>query len=66
MVLPTATPVTRPEEALITATEGLELLHTPPGAPSLKDIVPGRQSTVGPVILPATGNGFTVTTAVAA
>lgn len=47
---------------------GLTLLHTPPispvGSPSV--IVAAGQTTKPPVIAPALGKGFTVTTAVAA
>jgi hypothetical protein len=48
------------------ATPVAVLLHTPPGAISVSVVVaPGQTETV-PVIIPATGSGFTVTTRVAA
>ena len=62
---PPARPVTLPEpstEALV-----LDELHTPPAAASVSaNIEPAHIGPVLPVIVPAFGNGLTVSTAVAA
>ena len=51
----------------IEATEGLVLLHTPPVAASVIDVVdPPAHTDVVPVMVPAFGSGLTVITAVAA
>ncbi len=63
--MPAATPVTTPV-ALTVATPVDTELHTPPVAASVKLVVVVGQITSPPVIVPATGAGFTVTTAVAA
>jgi hypothetical protein len=52
--LPTVPPVT-------VATPVLVELHTPLVAPSVKDVVEPAHIVAVPVIVPATGNGFTVT-----
>jgi hypothetical protein len=41
------------------------LLHVPPGAASVRVTVELTQTAVGPLIVPALGNGFTVTIFVA-
>ncbi len=65
--VPVATPVTTPD-VLIVATPVLTLLHTPPRSPvgSASAMVAVGQTTSPPVIAPALGAGFTVTTTVAA
>ncbi len=63
--VPAATPVTTPV-ALTVATPVDTELHTPPIAASVKLVVVVGQTTRPPVIVPATGAGLTVTTAVAA
>jgi hypothetical protein len=45
-------------------TAGAPELHTPPIATSVNVVVLKAQSVDEPVIVPALGNGFTVTTAV--
>ena len=63
--MPVATPVTRPV-ALTVALAGLTLLHIPPPAASVSAVVAAGQTDRTPVMLPALGAGFTVTTTVAA
>ncbi len=63
--VPAAMPVTTPV-ALMVATPVETELHTPPATASLKAVVIVGQTTSVPVILPALGDGLTVTTAVAA
>ena len=48
----------------IVATPVLLLLHTPPALALLRVVVEDAQTVVVPVIVPAFGNGLTVTTAV--
>ena len=64
MVVPGVTPVTTPVGDTVALPE--VLLHTPPGAASTRLIVAATQTTFGPVMVPALGRGFTVTTRVAA
>ena len=65
-MVPAATPVTVPT-TLIVAIPGDTELHTPPTAVgSLKSIVAVGHTTSEPKILPAAGDGLTVTTAVVA
>ena len=61
---PVAMPETRPEPSTL-ATPGLPLLHTPPKAGSVNEVVSPTQITVVPLIVPAEGCAFTVTTCVA-
>ena len=64
-MLPIAAPVTTPD-AVTVAIAVLLLLHTPPAAASEKAVVDPEQMEDDPlVIVPAAGNGFTVTDAVA-
>ena len=65
--MPPATPVTRPVP-LTVAMPGDTELQTPPAVPvaSLNKVVKVAQTVSVPVIAPALGDGFTVTTAVAA
>ena len=62
--VPALTPVTRPV-ALIVATPGDTLLHTPPAATSVNWLVAAAHSVVVPVIVPAL-RGLTLTNVVAA
>ena len=63
--LPADTPVTMP--ALFTvAMVVLALLHTPPLPVVLRVPVAPTHTVEGPPMVPASGNGFTVTVAVAA
>ena len=66
VVVPALTPVTTP--VLVTVpTAVLVLLHTPPVAASVSEVVePPAHTEVVPVIVPAFGSGLTVMTAVAA
>lgn len=48
------------------AKPGNTLLHTPPPAASLNNVVAVGHTVNVPLILPATGNGLTVTTTIAA
>ena len=66
VVVPTATPVTIPDDEPIVAMEGVTEVHTPPPAPLLRVVVAEGHTDRVPLILPALGNGFTVTTTVAA
>jgi len=63
--VPAAMPVTTPV-ALTVATPVETELHIPPVAASVKLVVVVGQSVRPPVIVPALGAGFTVTTTVAA
>lgn len=66
MVLPAATPITTPLVALIDATPGLLLLQVPPTLPLLVRVVDNpAQTVVVPLMVPASGSGFTVTRCVA-
>jgi hypothetical protein len=67
VAVPALTPVTKPEPLFTVATDVLLLLHVPPGVPVASDncVVLPLQTVVVPVIVPATGVEFTVTTAVA-
>ncbi len=62
--MPAETAVTRPVP-LIVATAVAVLLHTPPPAASVSVVVPAGHSEVVPVMVPATGSGFTVTILIA-
>ena len=64
IVVPGATPVTTPVGSTV-ATAVVVLLHMPPVATSVKFILVPGQRVNRPVMAPATGSGFTVTTAVA-
>lgn len=60
--LPAATPVTTPVEEFIVATPGVPLLQVPPVFPLLLKLMVAPVHTVfGPLIVPAFGIGFTVT-----
>ena len=63
--VPAATPVTIPVAPTV-AIPGDTELHMPPVAASVRFVVAVGQTMSVPVMVPATGNGFTVTTAVAA
>ena len=64
--VPATPPVTMPVAPTV-ATAGVTLLHVPPAERSVSAVVPpAGQSVSAPVIVPATGDGFTVTTVVAA
>ena len=58
--VPDATPLTSPLLFTVAA-EVLVLLHAPPVAPSLNDVVEPTHTVAVPLIVPATGNGLTVT-----
>ena len=62
--VPDATPLTRPLLFTVAA-EVLVLLHAPPVVPSLNDVVEPAHTVAVPLIVPATGNGLTVTICVA-
>jgi len=64
--VPNATPVNEPLALPIVTIDVLVLVHTPPEAPSVNVVVPPVTTEVLPDIVPALGNGLTVTTAVAA
>lgn len=64
-VVPAIIPVTTPEVFTVAILVAV-LLQLPPVAGSVKFILAPAQTVCGPVITPATGSGFTVTTAVAA
>jgi hypothetical protein len=64
-VVPAETPVTTPEEVTVAMPVSV-LLHTPPGATSLREVVDDAHMVLAPVIVPAKGSAFTVTTLVAA
>ena len=61
LLIPVTTPV-----ALTVATPVDTELHTPPPAPSVSAVVTVGHITSVPLMLPALGEGFTVTTVVAA
>ena len=65
VAVPALTPVTKPELLFTVATPVLLLLHVPPGVPVVLDncVVLPLQTVVVPVIVPAIGAAFTVTTA---
>ena len=63
--VPDAIPVTTPV-ALTVATPVDTELHTPPVAASVRLMVDVAHTVSRPVMIPADGDGFTVTTAVAA
>ena len=65
MLVPKDTPVSNPEVPIV-ATPVAVLLHVPPAVPSLSKLVEVGQTIVVPVMVPASGKGFTVTTCVAA
>ena len=65
VVVPGATPVTIPVAPTV-ATAGVTALHTPPPAALVNAVVAVGQTISVPVILPALGDGSTVTTTVAA
>lgn len=60
---PAVTPVTIPEASTV-ATRVLVLLHTPPVTEPVTVMVLPAHTAVGPDIVPAVGNGFTVITVV--
>ena len=60
---PAEMPVTVPPET--DARAGFELIHVPPITVSARVVVAATQTTPVPVMLPALGNGFTVTDSVA-
>ena len=64
--MPEDTPVTTPVDPTTVAIPVLPLLHTPPDEASVKPMDEPMQTADGPMMLPATGTGFTVTSAVAA
>jgi hypothetical protein len=64
IVVPADTPVTVPEELTVAIAVSV-LLHAPPGAASLSDVVDSAHTVAVPAMLPATGNAFTVTNVVA-
>ena len=65
-VVPVDTPVTKPPAATVAIAVAV-LLHAPPPVPPETDskVVPGKQIFAVPVIEPAVGRAFTVTTLVA-
>ena len=63
LVVPEPIAVTIPPETV--ATDGLLLLHVAPDAVSVSVSVPNRQRLLAPIIVPASGSGLTVITAVA-
>ena len=65
VVLPAAKPATTPD-VFTDPVDGAVLLHTPPAAASVSDVLAPTQTTGVPVIVPASGNPLTVTTCVAA
>ena len=64
MDVPADTPVTTPVEATVATPVELEL-HVPPPAASVRLVVVPTHSVGVPVIVPATGSGFTVMVLVA-
>ena len=66
VVVPTAIPVTIPDDEPIVAIDGDIDVHTPLPAPSLSVVEADGHTDGVPLILPAFGSGFTVTTTVAA
>jgi hypothetical protein len=67
VAVPALTPETNPELLFTVATEVALLVQVPPGVPvaSANCVVLPLQTVVVPVMVPATGVVFTVTTAVA-
>ena len=63
--IPAAMPDTSPLPSTF-ATDGLPVLHAPPGAASVNAVVSPTQTTAVPEIVPALGNALTVTAWVAA
>ena len=59
--VPLATPVTVPSVPTV-AIDAEAVLQTPPGVRSVRDVVRHTQTLLVPVIVPATGAGFIVTT----
>ena len=64
--VPFATPVTSPEAFTVATPVDTELHMPAPPVRSVSAVVCVGHIVKAPVMLPATGNGFTVTTAVAA
>jgi len=64
VVKPDETPVTTPV-ALMVAAAGLLLLHTPPDTASVRVMFRPMHTLAGPLMVPPTGEGFTVTALVA-
>ena len=64
-MLPAEIPVTLPDASTV-PTKEVTLLHAPPTAASVKDVFAPAQSTGVPVMVPAFGSAFTVTTWAAA
>lgn len=64
VAVPVDTPVTMPV-LLTVAIPAALLLHTPPVVASVKGVVAPVHTVAVPVMVPALGKGFTVTTAVA-
>ena len=62
-MVPAAIPVTRPG-ALTVATEGIDEFQLPPRAASLSSIVDPAHTVPAPLMVPAFGVAFTVTTLV--
>ena len=58
--MPAAIPLTIPEASTV-ANVASALLQVPPVAASLNDVVAAAHTVAVPVIVPASGNGFTVT-----
>ena len=65
VLFPVATPDTCPEASTV-ATPGVLLVHVPPAEASLNVVIEPTQTVPIPVMLPALGNGLTVTKLVAA
>ena len=65
VAIPDDTPLTMPVLPTV-ATDVAVLLQAPPDAPSVNVVVDPAHTFKIPVIVPATGNGLTVTIAVAA
>ena len=65
VAVPADTPVTVPVVPTV-ATVVAVLLHAPPVVASLNPVVEPAQTVAVPVMVPADGNGLTVTTLVAA
>ena len=63
--VPTATPVTNPVEEITVATDVFPEVHVPPEDASVSVVVLPTHTDVVPVMAPAEGRGFTVTTFVA-
>jgi hypothetical protein len=61
--VPVVAPVTTPAALMIALLPGV--LHVPPATLLLSVMVESTQTDEGPVIVPATGSGLTVITAVA-